>query len=236
MIALLRHNLKIVLPTLLWTGMLVAALVGLVLFFQFRLRANFTPESAGSLAEQLVPLIAAFFCTGVLDAELKRGAHELLCSKRTPLWHTVVLRVFVALGIALAIGWAVLLALHLGIKRLPLGMLMLAAIPSALALAMVSLWTRIRMGHAFIGYIVALAIWLANVFTGDLMGRLLGIPVNPLLTLTSYTDVLHAQAAGSLETTAYVDWWWVSKLALLVVSACLFIAVTRRVEQLVEGD
>src|SRR6185503_10004502 len=150
-IALLRHNLKIVLPTLLWTGMLVAALVGLVLFAQFRGRANFTPEAAGSLAEQLVPVIAAFFCAGVLDAEMKRGAHELLRSKRTPLWHTVVLRVLVALGLALAIGWAVLLALHFGIKRIPLGMLLLASIPSAMALAMVSLWTRIRMGNAFIG-------------------------------------------------------------------------------------
>jgi hypothetical protein len=216
--------------------MLVGALVGMVLFFQFRMRAAFTAESAGSLSEELIPIIAAFFCAGVLDAEMKRGAHELLLSKRTPLWHTVVLRVFVALGIALAIGFAVLLALHFGIKHLPLGMLMLASVPSAMALAMVSLWTRIRMGNAFIGYTVALAVWLANVFTGDLMGRLLGIPVNPFLTLTSYTDVLHAQAAGSLETTPYVDWWWVPKIALLVVSGCLFFAVTRRVEQLVEGD
>ena len=236
MIALIRHNLKIVLPTLLWTGMLVAALVGLVLFGQFRGRATFTPAAAAGLAEQLIPVIAAFFCAGVLDAEMKRGAHELLRSKRTPLWHTVVLRVFVALGIALAIGWGILLALHFGIKRLPIGMLMLASIPSSLALAMVSLWTRIRMGNAFIGYTVALAVWLGNLFTGELMGRLVGIPVNPLLTLTSYSDVMNAEAAASLETTPYVDWWWASKIALLVVSACLMFSVTRRVEQLVEGD
>lgn len=235
MLSLLRHNLKIVAPTLLWTGMLVTLLVGMVLFHQFRHAEQFKIGDAGSLAEQLVPLIAAFFSAGVLDAELKRGAHELLRSKRTPLWTTVAYRLAVSVGLALLIGLGVLAALHFGIKHLPLGMLLLAALPTAITLALVSLWTRVRFGNVFIGYVVAVAVWVGNVITSLLVAAL-GIQLNPLLNLSSYTDRLTATEAGALQTTPYVDWWWVSKLALLLVSGVVFWSVTRRVEHLVEGD
>ena len=85
-LSLLRHNLRIVAPTLIWTGLLVCLLCGMILFYQFRHTDQFNGSVAASLAEGLVPLIAAFFSAGVLDAELKRGAHELLRSKRRPLW------------------------------------------------------------------------------------------------------------------------------------------------------
>lgn len=235
MFPLLRHNLKIVAPTLLWTGMLVTLLVGMVLFHQFRHAEQFKIGDAGSLAEQLVPLIAAFFSAGVLDAELKRGAHELLRSKRTPLWTTVAYRLAVSVGLALLIGLGVLAALHFGIKHLPLGMLLLAALPTAITLALVSLWTRVRFGNVFIGYVVAVAVWVGNIITSLLVAAL-GIQLNPLFNLSSYTDRLTATEAGALQTTPYVDWWWVSKLALLLVSGAVFWSVTRRVEHLVEGD
>lgn len=235
MITQARYNLKIVAPTLVITGVLVFLLVALVLFTQFRNRGRYEVEEAGMLAEQLIPMIAAFFSAGVLDAELKRGVHELLASKRRPLWHTVAYRLAVSLGLALLIGAGVLAAVHFGIRPLPFGMLMLASVPSALCLALISLWVRVRLGNAFIGHTVALAVWLFNVFTGALLPRL-GIVFNPLFTLNSYSDRLHAAAAGALETTPYVDWWWVNKLALLAVSACIFTSITRRVEHLVEGD
>jgi hypothetical protein len=235
MLSLLRYNLKIVAPTLLWTGMLVTLLVGMVLFNQFRHADQFKVGDAASLAEQLVPLIAAFFSAGVLDAELKRGAHELLRSKRSPLWVTVAYRLAVSVGLALLIGLGILLALHFGIKRLPLGMLLLASLPTALTLALISLWTRVRFGNVFIGYVVAVAVWVANVITALLVAAM-GVQLNPLLNLSSYSDRLAAVEADALQSTPYVDWWWVSKLALLVVSALVFWSVTRRVEHLVEGD
>jgi hypothetical protein len=235
MIALARYNLAIVAPTLIWTGILIAALVALILFGQFRDPEQFNAVAAASLAEQLIPLVAAFFSAGVLDAEMKRGAHELLRSKRSPLWSTVAYRLAVAVLLALFIGAGMLLLLHFGIKRVPLGMILLAAVPSSICLALVSLWTRVRLGNAFIGYMVALAVWLANLATAG-MAMAFGISINPLLTLTSYTERLQAAAAGALETTAYVDWWWVSKGALLVVSLLIFMSITRRVENLVEGD
>ncbi|HEU4753809.1 MAG TPA: hypothetical protein VFU47_11935, partial [Armatimonadota bacterium] len=181
------------------------------------------------------PVIAAFLSAGVLDWELKRGAHEVLRARKRPLWHTIAYRLAVSMALSLALGAAMLLLLHFGIRRIPLGMLLLACIPSSLCLALVSLWTRIRLGNAFMGYMVALAAWVANLIT-VVIGSGLGLSVNPLLTLSSYTDRLQAQSAGALETTPYVDWWWVNKLALLVVSLCLFVSITRRVEHLVEGD
>ncbi len=236
MIAQLRYNLKIVAPTLLWTGLLVGALVALVLFAQFRNPKGFDAVAAGSLAEQLVPLIAAFFSAGVLDVEMKRGAHELLRSKRRPLWHTVGYRLLVSISITLLLGAALLAVLHFGIKRVPLGMLLLASVPSSLCLATVSLWTRVRLGNAFVGYMVAVAAWLANLTAGALQNTPLHISINPLLTLTSYTDRLYAEAAGAVETTPYVDWWWVSKIALALLSLAVFASITRRVEHLVEAD
>jgi hypothetical protein len=235
MLSLLRYNLKIVAPTLLWTGMLVTLLVGMVIFHQFRNADQFKVGDAASLAEQLIPLIAAFFSAGVLDAELKRGAHELLRSKRKPLWLTVAYRLAVSVGLALLIGVGILAALHFGIKRLPFGMLLLASLPTALTLALISLWTRVRFGNVFIGYVVAVAIWVGNVITA-IMVAALGVQLNPLLNLSSYSDRLAAIDADALQTTPYVDWWWVSKLALLVVSALVFWSVTKRIEHLVEGD
>jgi hypothetical protein len=236
MTSLLRHNLRIILPTLLWTGILVVLLVGLVLFGQFRNPTGFSSETAGSLAEQLIPIMAAFFSAGVLDAEMKRGAHELLRSKYRPLWHTIAYRLLISVALALLLGAALLTLLHYGIRRVPLGMLLLAAAPSALCLAVVSLWTRVRLGNAFMGYMTALAAWLADTITSAFERSPIGISINPLLTLSSYSTRLHAAAAGALETTPYVDWWWASKVALLVVSIIIFLSITRRVELLVEAD
>jgi len=236
MLSLIRYNLKIVAPTLIWTGLLVLILVGLVLFGQFNAGDEFKIETAGTLAEQFIPLIAAFFAAGILDAEMKRGAHELLRSKQRPLWFTLVYRLVVCLALALLLGAGMLAALHWGIKPLPVGMLLLAAVPSALCLALISLWMRVRLGSAFIGYMAALAVWLASLLLNTLESNLGGIVINPLLTLGSYTHRLHAEAAGALETTPYVDWWWMSKIALLLVSFFLLLSVVRRVEQLVEAD
>ncbi|MGV3720732.1 MAG: hypothetical protein ACO1SX_07455, partial [Actinomycetota bacterium] len=133
------------------------------------------------------------------------------------------------------IGVGILSAIHFGIKRLPLGMLLLASAPTAVTLALISLWTRVRFGNVFIGYVVAVAVWVANVITALLVAAL-GVQVNPLLNLSSYTDRLAGIEADALLTTPYVDWWWVSKLALLTVSAIVFWSVTRRIEHLVEGD
>lgn len=236
MISLLRYNLKIVAPALLWTGILVVILVVLVLIWQFRDPKVFTAEAAGSIAEQLIPVIAAFFAAGVLDSEMKRGAHELLCSKRRPLWHTVAYRVGLSLLLSLIIGAAVLAALHFGLRRIPVGMLLLAALPSAAILAMVALWIRVRLGNAFMAYVVVLGIWLGTTYIPLTLFALTGVQVNPLLTLTSYTDRLHALGAGALETTPYVDWWWVNKLVLLLAAGGVMLSVIRRVEHLVEPD
>jgi hypothetical protein len=145
-------------------------------------------------------------------------------------------RLVVSVGLALLIGIATLLILHFGVRKLPLGWLITASVPSALALALVSLWTRVRLGNVFIGYVVALAAWAANYLTGDILGGQIGIHINPLLTLSGYTDRMNAMAAGRLDTTPYVDWWWVSKLALVGVSLLILASVSRRVERLVEGD
>jgi hypothetical protein len=235
LIGLLRYSLKVVAPTLLWTALLVAGLVGLFLWRQFQSPDAVDATTGGLVAEQLVPLIAAFFAAGVLDAEIRRGAHELLCSKRQPLWMTVAYRVAVAVVLALLVGLATLLVLHVGIRHQPLGMLLLAATPSAVCMALVSLWTRIRLGNAFVGYVVAVAVWLTTEVLA-LISQNVGVPVNPLLTLSSYTARLQASAAGAVETTPYVDWWWASKVALLVVSVAIFASITRRVELLIEAD
>ena len=235
MITQLRYNLKIVAPTLLWTGILVALLSALVLVGQFNNARNFTGTDAARVAEGLFPMIAAFFAGGVLDVEMKRGAHELLRSKTRPLWHTVAYRLLVSVVITLALGAVILGVMWVGIKHFPIGMVLLATVPSCLILAVISLWTRIRLGNAFMGYMVALAAWASNIITG-IVGSQLGINVNPLLTLTSYGDRLQAELGGVVDTTPYADWWWVPKIALVVASVAVFMSITRRVENLVEGD
>jgi hypothetical protein len=232
----LRLNLRILAPSLLWSGLLGLALCALVLFQHFAHPERWNSLAAGWLFEQmLTPVLAAFLTAGVLDPELKKGAHEILLCRRSPVWKTLASRVFLTVGAALLLGNGVLLALHFGVERVPIGMVALAGVPSALCLAMIALWARVRLGNLFGGHIVALAAWTANLITGEL-GRAVGISINPLLTVGSYTDYLQASSLGRLESTPYVDWWWVSKLALLVVSGVIFFSITRRVEKLVEGE
>ena len=51
MLSLLRYNLKIVLPTMIWTGLLVLILVSLMLLAQFSSAKSFKVETAGTMAE-----------------------------------------------------------------------------------------------------------------------------------------------------------------------------------------
>jgi hypothetical protein len=235
MMTQLRYNLKIVMPTLLWTGILSIALTILVLLGHFSLDKFDVPVASGA-AEQFIPLIAAFFMAGVLDVEMKRGAHEVICSKHRPLWQTLSYRIVVTLLLALCLGAVMMLIEHFFLKPLPVGMLLLVAIPPALCTGLISLWLRIRLGNAFIGYVAAIVFWLINLVVGMTQSGPAGLDLNPLFNPNSYTQRLQAIAASAVESTPYVDWWWVNKLALVLLSVVIYWSITRRVEQLVEAD
>jgi len=235
MITQLRYNLKIVLPTLVWTGILSVVLIAFVLLGHFSMD-NFSTATAAGAAEQFIPLITAFFTAGVLDVEMKRGAHEVMCSKHRPLWHTLTYRVLVTLLLALGLGTAMLLIQHFFLAYLPVGMLLLAAIPPALCMGLIALWLRVRLGNAFIGYVAAIAIWIVNLIIGASQSGSSGFDINPLFNPNSYTQRITAAANNTLDSTPYVDWWWVSKIALMIVAALIFWSITRRVENLVEAD
>lgn len=235
MIGILRHNLRIAAPGFCWTGGFSAVLLALVLYYQFRNSRDFTEVVAASVGEGVIPLIAAFLAAGVLDPELRRGAHEVVHARLAPLWRAVACRLAVSIVLALIAGAIALSVLHFALRPFPLKMVLLASVPGCVVMAAVSLWIRVRLGGVFIGYLAALAVWLANVFAGA-VGTTLGIHVNPLLSFSSYTDYLNAAGQGKVAVTPYADWWWVSKVALCVAGAAVFAGMQARLEHLVEGD
>jgi hypothetical protein len=238
MIAQLRYNLKIVAPTLIWTGVLMVALSGLVLAGSLSVD-SLRLRQVTAMAETFFPLIAGFFTAGVLDAEMKRGAHELLCSKREPLWRTLLYRVAIVFFLAMLVGFAVLLIIHFTALRLPIGRLLLVTLPGALLLGMVALWVRLSLGSALMGYLSIVGIWILGQILQALQGgpgNPSGINVNPLFNLSSYADFLEAEARHAVATTPYVDWWWVNKAALVMAAAAVFWIVTRRVETQAENE
>lgn len=235
MISRLYYALRIVLPGLVWTGGLSILLSALILYGQFRLRDRFTVAMASSIAEQFFPVLSAFMAAGVLEHETRRGVQEILCTKRRSLVATAAERLVVALALSLILGAGLLAVMHFGIRPIPMGTLLLAAIPPSFCTAALSLWTRVRFGNAFMGYTVALTIWMANLLT-SVMGSTLGISVNPLLTFSSYTDWLQAVAIGEEAVTPYVDWWWAPKIALMAAGSGLFVLAARRVEHRAEGE
>jgi hypothetical protein len=233
MLTQLRYNLKIVAPTLGWTVVLVIGLTTLVLLGQFSIE-GYSLGNAAELSEQFIPLLAAFFTAGVLDAEMKRGAHEVLRSKALPLWQTLGYRILIALVLSFALSAIMLLIVHFNLLRLPVGILLLSAFPPACCMGVISLWIRVRLGNAFMGYLAAIAMWVGSIVMSTVEQE--GMSVNPLFSFTSYTNLVKATASRTLESTPYVDWWWVSKIALVIVSVVIFWSITRRVEQLVEAD
>lgn len=219
--AVLRYNLQILAANLWWT--LVGPLVLTVITFVplFLERQEFRPSKAAGLAEGLMPIIGAFICAHALDAELRRRADEVLRAKRKPLWRTLLLRL--ALGLLVSFGFGLA---ALGIARIALGefvlwKLFLAGVPSTLFLAMLGLLVALWVRNAILSLILPLMYWLIDYG--------LGWYFNPLLALSGYKYLLWKAEGEMAPMTWFSDWWWVSKIGLVVVAAGLFVAVMRQV-------
>jgi len=221
--AVLRYNLQILAANLWWTlvGPLVLAVITFIpLFLE---RQEFRPSQAAGLAEGLMPIIGAFICAHALDAELRRQADEVLRAKRKPFWRTLLLRLTLGLLVTFGFGLAALGIARIALGEFVLWKLFLAGVPSTLFLAMVGLIVALLVRNAILSMILPLMYWL--------MDYGLGWYFNPLLVLSSYKFYLW-EAEGvmaPLTEAADWDWWWISKIALGVVAAGLFVAIMRQV-------
>ena len=230
---LVRYNLQIVAANTLWILIIpllftVLATGGLFLRDFGDPHWTFQPANAAGLAEGLMPIIGAFICAHVLDVELRQGADEVLRSKARPLWRTVALRTTVGLLIVLLFGGLALGAARIALGPFSLWRVWLAAIPSTLFFAMLGLLIATRVRNALLNLVIPLFLWFLDYFASWLF--------NPLLSLSTYRNYLLSQK-GAMETpldftfTLFADWWWVSKVALILVAMVLFGRVVASLER-----
>jgi hypothetical protein len=170
-----------------------------------------------------MPILGAFICAHVLDVELRQGADEVLRSKARPLWRTVALRTAVGLLVVLLFGLLALGAARLALGEFSLLRVWLAAIPPTLFFAMLGLLIAMRMRNALLSLILPLILWFMDFLASWFF--------NPLLSLSTYKYHLLSQQGEMSPFTLFADWWWVSKVALGVVAAGLFVRVVTSLER-----
>jgi hypothetical protein len=226
--ALMRYNLQIVAANTLWVLIIpliftVLSVGGLFLTDLLNPHWTFHPSNAAGLAEGLMPILGAFICAHVLDVELRQGADEVLRSKARPLWRTVALRTAVGLLVVLLFGLLALGAARLALGEFSLLRVWLAAIPPTLFFAMLGLLIAMRMRNALLSLILPLILWFMDFLASWFF--------NPLLSLSTYKYHLLSQQGEMSPFTLFADWWWVSKVALGVVAAGLFVRVVTSLER-----
>lgn len=226
--ALVRYNLQIVAANTLWVLILPLAFTVLTvggMFLQSLLepRWTFYPSRAAGLAEGLMPILGAFICSHVLDVELRQGADEVLRSKASPLWRTVVLRTLLGLGAVLLFGLLALTAVRLALGPFSLLRVWLAAVPSTLFLAMLGLLIAIHIQNALLSLMLPLLLWFMDFMASWFF--------NPFLSLSTYKYYLLSQQGERVPFVLFADWWWVSKIGLGVVAVGLLVRIVTALER-----
>lgn len=200
-----RYNLRIVLGQTYWLLVIPIAVSQLVLFWHMAMAVTFKPVTAARTAELLAPALGAFLCAYVLGPEYQLTGEITFC-KPFAVHRLLLLRLFsvwLFVGLLLATMFA---GYYFGLGPFPVGITILAAVPSVLFLSLLSLTVATLFRSPGAGLAVAGAYWAL-----DLLG---GAGFHPLLTLHGWAE--------RLADKNFSEWWKTSKLCLLGLSLLLY--------------
>lgn len=205
------YNIRILLGNSYWLIITPVAAAQLVLFWNMAVMSMLSSPRAAGTVELVAPILAAFLCAHALAPE-QRKVGELVFVRPVSIERILVLRIVAIFAFVLLSLSPVLILYHVRIADFPLGMTLLAALPSMLLLSLLALGIASAVHHPLLGFAAAAAFWVVDLLTSGTL--------NPLTSLHSY--------AGSLSGSPFSEIWFASKLVLLGLAALLYLWVRSR--------
>jgi len=202
------YNLRILLGNSYWLVVTPVAAAQLVLFWNMAMGAAtlFSPVKAAQTIEILAPILGAFLCAHALAPE-QAGVRELVVARPVSLEKILLVRLSAMFAFVLALMTPAILIYYFGIKTFPLGVTMLAGVPSLLFLSMLAMAVATGTHQPLLGLAVAAAYWVLDLVVGS--------QFNPLVTLHGFADYLANRPMS--------DQWVLSKIILLVLAGLVYL-------------
>ena len=200
------YNIRILLGNTYWLIVTPVAAAQLVLFWNMATATLFSPVRAAQTIESVAPLLGAFLCAHALAPE-QAGVRELVFARPVSLGKILLVRLAVMLAFVLVVLTPALLIYQFGIKAFPLGLTLLAGLPSLLFLSVLAMSVATAARAPLLGLAAAAAYWVIDLPAGSYL--------NPLITLHGFADYLGNRPMS--------DQWPLSKLLLLVMTAALYL-------------
>jgi hypothetical protein len=168
-------------------------------------------------AEVFGPFVAAFLFAGLLDAEHRRDAGEIVFSKPHPAVILLGTRLILALLVSLGAILVLLVCYKLKFNEVPIWQALWMATPPCLFIGTVALTSGHFAKSAAAGYAIPLTFWLWDTSLGMLYNPLYVLPVGAI-----------AEEAGPAPLPFDVTW---AKSAMLLTAAVLFWINVRKLKR-----
>jgi tetratricopeptide (TPR) repeat protein len=168
-----------------------------------------TPRAVQTI-ELLAPILGAFLCAHALTAE-QDGVGELVFVRPVSSEKVLLLRLALIFGFVFAVLAPAFVLYVIGIDDFPLGMVILATLPSVLALSLLAMVLASTLRHPLLGFAGAGAFWALDLALGGYF--------NPLVSLHGYADYTAGRDMS--------EQWILNKTVLLAVSALLYVLQRR---------
>jgi tetratricopeptide (TPR) repeat protein len=192
------YNLRILLGNSYWLIVAPVAAAQLVLFWNMATATLFSPVRAAQTIELLAPILGAYLCAHALAPE-QAGVRELVFARPVSLEKVLLVRLSVMFAFVLAVLAPAMVVYHFGIKAFPLGLTVLAGLPSLLFLSVLAMSVATAAQAPLLGLAAAAAYWALDLGVGSYF--------NPLFTLHGFADYLAERPMS--------DQWVAGKLLLL---------------------
>jgi hypothetical protein len=214
--ALWRYNYKILIGSGYWIIVLPVAASQVVTLWMFALSHDFSQLVGTQIAELMTPIVGAFLVAHALAPEYRSGIGAVLACKPVSLGKLLVIRVGLALLVAVVLTWVTLMVCSVGLSPIDLKEALLPGLPSLWFLSMAALALATLFRSALAGFASVAALWALNVA--------IGFTVHPLLSLQGLSAKMDAHPLAEL--------WVQGKLALFVSGLLLLIWSSRLVSRL----
>ena len=200
------YNLRIIVGNTYWLAVTPVVATQLVIFWSMATSSLFSATRAAQTIELLAPILGAFLCAHALAPE-QDGVGELVFVRPLSLEKVLLLRLAMIFAFVLALLIPLFVICAIGIDDFPLGLAILAALPSMLFLSTLALAVASTTRHPLLGLAAASFLWALDSATGGYY--------HPLLSLHRFADHLADRPMS--------EQWVTSKLLLLLMAVACYL-------------
>jgi tetratricopeptide (TPR) repeat protein len=204
------YNVRILIGNTYWLIVTPIAATQLVLFWNMATATLFSPTRAAQTIELLCPILCAFLCAHALAPE-QDGVGELVFVRPLSLEKILLLRLVVIFAFVFVVVSPAFIIYKVGIADFPLGLTILAALPSMLLMSALAMGLASATRRPIVGLAGAGAFWVLDLTKGRYF--------NPLVSLHGFADSLAGQPMA--------EQWVAGKLVLIGLAALVYVLLRR---------